>query len=105
MIHGLQFPSQVSGSFTSAATAVAETVTLGFRPSKVEFVQNSGGTNPNMHIGFDEKTAGDNLLLTGSTGVVTREADASGITISDTGFTVAAAAQTNSGRNLWTAWR
>jgi hypothetical protein len=49
----------------------------------------------------------DTMLTTGTTGVITTPAVASGITISTTANTVAiaAAAQVNSGKNAWIAFK
>ena len=96
-----QIPASQTGVFTSAATAAAVTVTLGYRPSFVQFCQNSAGTNPNLYWCNDSTVADRVLLDTGSTGVLTVVTNANCITISDTGFSIAAAAQTNSGTNWW----
>jgi hypothetical protein len=100
-----QGPANQVGVFTSAASAAAVTVTLGYRPAFVEFCQNSGGTNPNIYKINDAAAADRVVLDTGSTGVLTLVTNANSITISDSGFTVAAAAQTNSGTNWWLVQR
>ena len=67
--------------FTSAATAAAATVCLGFTPDFVIMVQDTAGTNPNLYLWVDKTKFGvadadtdndDVFLLTGSSGVVTK---------------------------------
>lgn len=112
-------PAVVTHAFTSASTAVDEVVTFGFMPRLVIYMQNITGTNPNVHVG--SLTAADanneNLLITGSTGVITSPAHTAGVSIgtsltasdsngSITGqVTIDAGAQTNDGINLVLAIR
>ena len=140
--------------FISASTAGVVNLELGFQPDAVIYVQDHGGTNPNIRIWanvaeFSGWAAALSLLVTGSTGVVTRvttgiTAYAGGDTIgslalpaetansdpkhvaldgsaratfggtavsvtnlyvTSEGLTLAAAVQTNSGRNLVIAFR
>jgi hypothetical protein len=101
----LEVPQVAQGGFTSAACcAVLVTETLGWQPTYVKVVADSGGTNPNIYEKHATE-ADENLLCTGSTGVLTSPADAGGITITATGFTFAAAAQVASGVNWYIAHR
>jgi hypothetical protein len=97
-------PPYVTGTFTSASSAADVTETIGFSPSIVEIWINISGTNPDMIVATSAY-ATDAMLTTGSTGVITTPAVASGITITSTGFTVPAGVQTNSGVNFWRACR
>lgn len=97
-------PGFRTGTFTSAATAAAVTEVVGFQPSLIMAFIDIGGTSPNMLV----KTvveADETMLTTGTTGVITTPADTSGIALTAAGFTVAAAAQVNSGVNSWIAFR
>jgi len=63
--------------FTSASTAGVVRVLFGFVPDFAIIIQNHGGTNPNIRIWvnntkFSQWADALSLLLTGSTGVVTR---------------------------------
>ena len=99
-----QQPMVSSGLFTTAASAVDVTETLGYSPSFVIVFNNTGGTNPDINTA----TVGDttnSMLLTGSTGVTTLVAVATGIDITSTGFIVRSERQTNDGTNTWIAFR
>ena len=129
--------------FISASTAGIVYAELGFIPDFAILIQDHGGTNPNIRIwarGGTGKTfplwpAALGLLITGSTGVITRDTAsiaeyAGGDTIASAetantdgkhvtrdgapgvaghitapGVSIPAAEQTNSGRNLLLAWR
>lgn len=98
-------PAYRTGRFTSAGTAAAVTETLGFTPTLVQvWLDIDAATSPNMYtkMGAD---ANETLLTTGTTGIVTRVADASAVLLTSAGFTVAAAAQANNGVNSWIAFR
>ena len=97
-------PSVASGLFTSASTAADVTETLGFAPSFVLCFQDTGATNPNIRVASSADTA-QSLLLTGSTGVVTRVAVATGVDIAGNTFIWRSEAQTDSGTNYWVALR
>ena len=96
----------LTGAFTSAGTAADVTETLPWAPSLFILLVDIQGTNPNMVIQSSASTT-DTMLLTGSTGVITTPAVASGITINTSAHTVlvAAAAQVNSGVNFWVAFK
>jgi len=124
--------------FTSASTAAVASISLGFKPDFAIFIQDHGGTNPNVRLWannakFDEWAAALALLVTGSTGAITR--DTASLTVYDggdvvtstdvtnkkywkpsgdlyaagdttgAGITVPAGDQTNSGANLLIAFR
>lgn len=99
-------PMFLTGTFTSAGSAAAVTETLPWAPSLFILFVDIEGTNPNMVVQSSYSTT-DSMLTTGSTGVITTPAVASGITISTTANTVliAAAAQVNSGKNAWIAFK
>ena len=100
---GSQF---LTGTFTSAGSAAAVTETLPWAPSLFILWVDINGTSPNMLVQTRDSTT-DTQLTTGTTGVITTPAVASGITISTTLYTVliAAAAQVNSGVNSWIAFK
>ena len=97
-------PGFVTGRFTSAASAAAVTETLGFVPTMVVVFLALGATSPNMLVATDAFPT-ETMLTTGSTGVITTPAAASGFVFTTTGFTVPAAVQTNDGVNAWIAFR
>lgn len=99
-------PGWLTGTFTSAGSAALVTETLPWAPSLFILFVDIEGTNPNMLVQSSYSTT-DSMLTTGSTGVITTPAVASGITISTTANTVAiaAAAQVNSGKNAWIAFK
>lgn len=105
-VHSKDFaaPQYLTGSFTSAATPVAESETLPFSPSCVVVYVNIEGTNPDMHVATSASTT-DSMLTTGSSGVITSPAVASGLQITSTGFTLAAGVQTANGKNFWIAYK
>jgi len=85
--------------FISASTAGVVNVGLGFEPDAWIHVEDHGGTNPNIRIGlnnarFTNWASGLALLITGSTGVITR--DTSSATIFTGGNTLAADETANS---------
>ena len=96
----------LTGRFTSAATAADVTETLPWAPTLFILFVDIEGTNPNMVVQSAASTT-DSVLTTGSTGVITTPAVASGITISTTAKTVLidSAAQVNSGVNAWIAFK
>lgn len=64
--------------FTSANPATIASVSLGFTPEALVLIEAHGATNPNIRIWannarFSEWAAALALLITGSTGVVTRD--------------------------------
>lgn len=98
-------PNVVLGGWTSTACCATEqTETLGFQPTMVIVFVNTSGTNPNVYIKHATETD-ENLLITGSSGVITSPADAGGIELTSTGFTVDETAQTASGVNFYIAVR
>lgn len=97
-------PQFLTGTFTSAGTAVNVSETLPWQPSLVIVLVDIEGTNPNILIATEGSTT-KSLTLTGSTGVVTSPAVASGVDLTTTGFTVASAVQVNSGKNAWVAFK
>ena len=100
---GSQF---LTGTFTSAGSAADVTETLPWAPSLFILFVDISGANPNMVV-QTSAYATDSMLTTGSTGVITTPAVASGITISTTLNTVLidSAAQVNSGVNFWIAFK
>lgn len=99
-------PTFLTGTFTSAGSAADVTETLPWAPSLFILFVDIEGTNPNMLVQSAYSTT-DTMLTTGSTGVITTPAVASGITISTTAYTVLidSAAQVNSGKNAWIAFK
>ena len=97
-------PNVATGLFTTAGTAADVTETLGFDVGMFIFFQNTGATNPNIRVATSADTA-QSLLLTGSTGVVTRVAVATGIDIVGRTVIIRSEAQTDSGTNYWIAYR
>ncbi len=99
-------PGWLTGSFTSAGIAADVTETLPWAPSLFILFVNIEGANPNMVVQSSYSTT-DSMLTTGSTGVITTPAVASGISINTTTnvVTIAAAAQVNSGKNAWIAFK
>ena len=91
-----------TGTFTSAASAAAEVITIGWDPSKIEFYLNQEGTNVDIVVSFNGATS--STFLTGSTGVTTTPANE--VTYNGDGtVTLSATPQTNSGVNYWIAHR
>lgn len=99
-----QHPLLDSGSFTSAATAVDVTETLGYSPSFVIVLIDMHATNPDVIIASAASTT-QSLSLLGSTGVVTSPLVAVGLDITATGFIVRAEEQNDDGVNGWWASR
>ena len=65
-------------SFASSSTAAIASLSLGFVPDVVIFVEAHGGTNPNVRIWTNNATvpawaAALSLLITGSSGIITRD--------------------------------
>jgi hypothetical protein len=97
-------PQFLTGTFTSASSAADVTETLPWSPSLVICWVDISGTNPNMHIGTSAY-ATDSMLTTGSSGIITTPAVASGLDITSTGFTLDSTVQTNDGVNFWIAFK
>lgn len=99
-------PGFLIGTFTSAGSAADVTETLPWAPSLFICFVDIEGTNPNMLVQSAYSTT-DSMLTTGSTGVMTTPAVASGISINTTTHvvTVTAAAQVNNGKNAWVAFK
>lgn len=99
-------PNWLTGTFTSAGSAALVTETLPWAPSLFILFVDIEGTNPNMLVQSSYSTT-DTMLTTGTSGIITTPAVASGITINTTANTVAiaAAAQVNSGKNAWIAFK
>ncbi len=99
-------PGFLTGTFTSAGSAADVTETLPWAPSLFILFVDIEGTNPNMLVQSAYSTT-DTMLTTGSSGVITTPAVASGITIDTTLKTVLidSAAQVNSGKNAWIAFK
>ena len=55
-VKSFALPAYRTGSFTSAGTAAAVTETLGFQPSLVILIIDSGGTNPNIYVKHVDET-------------------------------------------------
>jgi len=98
------YPQHLTGTFTSAGSAVDVSETLPWSPSLVICFINISGTNPDMLIGTSAYET-DSMTTTGSSGVITTPAVASGLDITSTGFTVDSTVQTNSGVNFWIAFK
>lgn len=97
-------PQFLTGTFTSAGSAADVTETLPFSPSLFICFVDIEGTNPNMLVQSAYSTT-DTMLTTGSSGIITTPAVASGITISGTSVTIESGAQVNSGKNAWIAFK
>lgn len=97
-------PQYLTGRFTSAGSAADVTETLPFSPTLFVLFVDIEGTNPNMVVQSSYSTT-DTMLTTGSTGVITTPAVSSGITVSGTSVLIKAAAQVNSGKNAWIAFK
>jgi hypothetical protein len=97
-------PEVLSGSFTSAASPVAVSEVLPWKPSLVICFINVEGTNPNMHIANAVSTT-DAIQVTGSSGVWTSPSPSASVALTSTGFTVAASAQVANGKNVWIAFK
>lgn len=97
-------PQFLTGTFTSASSAVDVSETLPWSPSLVICFVNISGTNPDMLIGTSAYGT-DSMTITGSSGIITTPAVASGLDITSTGFTVDSSVQTNSGVNFWIAFK
>ena len=99
-------PQFLTGTFTSAGSAADVIETLPWAPSLVVAFIDIEGTNPNMLVQSAYSTT-DTMLTTGSTGVITTPAVASGIAISTTAYTVTfeSGGQVNSGKNAWIAFK
>ena len=95
-------PAVAHGTFTSASTAAAEVITIGWDPEYVEFHMNQEGTNVDIVKSWNGATS--STFLTGSTGVTTTPANE--VTYNGDGtITVSATPQTNSGVNYWFAFK
>ena len=92
----------LTGRFTSAGTAADVTETLPWTPSVFIIWLALGATSPNMLV-YTNAFPDETMLTTGTTGVVTTPAAASGIVVSGTSVTIPAGVQTNSGVNAWIA--
>lgn len=96
------------GSWTSDSTKGDHVITIPKQVAVFFAVLDSGGTNPNILIKFNDES-NESLLVTGSTGVCTSPADSAGVTItnatggSGTTVDVDATSQVNSGTNQWFA--
>lgn len=97
-------PQFLTGTFTSAGTPADVSETLPWSPSCVILFANISGTNPDMHVATSAY-ATDSMHTTGSTGVITTPAVASGLDITATGFTLDSTVQTASGVNFWIAFK
>jgi hypothetical protein len=92
--------------FISASTAGIVRVSLGWEPDFAILIQAHAATNPNIYLWANSKYAGSgitagsgwpaalSLLITGTTGVVTR--DTTGITVWAGGTTIASVETNNS---------
>ena len=96
-------PAILTGGFTSACPTADVTETLGFAPNMV-IVFNPDGTNIDISIASSEQTV-YSILLTGSTGVTTEVAVATGLDITANGFICRSERQTQSEVNHWIAFR
>ena len=94
------------GSWTTDSSKGDHTITFDRRVKYIQCVLDSQGTNPNVLIKHVGDTT-DTQLITGSTGVITSPTDATGITVTNTGYSssvlVDSNSQTNSGVNFWFA--
>ena len=96
----------LTGRFTSAATAADVTETLPWAPSCVIAFIAVGATSPNMYV-YTAALTTETMLTTGTTGVITTPAAASGLTVNTTLNTVLfpSGIQTNDGVNFWIAFK
>jgi len=98
-----QMPLLDTGTFPSTASPADVTETLGYQPSHV-VVYCPDGTNIDIISAFVGDTV-NSFLLTGSTGVTTEEAVATGVDITATGFICRLERQTANEVNHWVAYR
>ena len=105
-VNGKEFtqPQFLTGTFTSAGSPADVSESLPFSPSLVILFANISGTNPDMHVATSAYET-DSMTTTGSSGVITTPAVASGLDITSTGFTLDSSVQTASGVNFWIAFR
>ena len=94
--------SILTGRFTSAASAADVTETLPWTPSVFIIWLDLGATSPNMLV-YTNAFPTETMLTTGSTGVITTPAAASGIVVSGVSVTIPSGVQTNDGVNAWIA--
>ena len=101
-----QQPMHSTGAFTTASSAVDVTETLGYQPSLVIVIEDylEASAAPNIHIAHSGQLT-QSLTLTGATGVITTPVVASGLDITTTGFIARSEIQTDSGENVWIAFR
>lgn len=92
----------LTGAFTSAGSAAIVTETLPWTPTVFILWVDLGGTSPNMLV-YTSAFPTETMLTTGTTGVITTPAAASGIVVSGGTVTIPIAAQVNSGVNAWIA--
>ena len=97
-------PQFLTGTFTSASSAADVSETLPWSPSLVIVWVDISATSPNMHVATSAYET-DSMTTTGSTGVITTPAVASGLDITATGFTLDSTVQTNDGVNFWIAFK
>ena len=73
----IALPGFQTGTFTSAGSPAIVTETIGFQPSLVIVFVATASTNPNMLVKASIDPS-KTMLTTGTTGVITSPADASG---------------------------
>jgi hypothetical protein len=97
-------PQFLTGTFSSAGSPADVSETLPWSPSLVILFANISGTNPDMHVATSAY-ATDSMHTTGSSGIITSPAVASGLDITSTGFSLDSTVQTASGVNFWIAFK
>ncbi len=95
-------PAIATGTFTSAGTAEAEVITIGWDPSCMILFFDMEGTNVDYIVSFNGATSCSHV--TGADGISTTPANEVTYT-GDGTVSVGTAAQTDSGVNYWIAIR
>ena len=100
-------PKFSTGVYTSASSLADVTETLGYAPSLVIHIEDYLSANPNIQIAFGNSSTllAQSLEMTGSSGIITTPAVATGLDITTTGFIAKEEIQTASQENMWIAFR
>lgn len=96
-------PGHIVDTVTSAGTLAVLTIQLGYKPSHVELWTDTANVADVWKKWQNDTT--NTQKIEGTSGIVSNVADASAITLTDDGFTVAIAAQVANGVNHYIAHR
>lgn len=91
------------GGGTSATSAAAVTVAVGFKPKYVRIVAPAANKAGKVTEWFDGMTAAHAIEHKDDTGYSCAAITSNGITVSDRGFTIGTSCQVNSGKYYWLA--